>query len=273
MNEERSRWLSGLPEVVRSVADRWAITLDPPIADGATCSWVAPARRADGSLAVLKVGMPHMEGEREADALLFWDGDPTVRLLEVDASHGAMLLERARPGTPLGRLPEPDQDVVIADILRRMWRTPPDPHPFRPLADMTAYWRQETLERPENWIDSGLVRTGLDLFTELPRTADAHVLLATDLHAGNVLMAERKPWLAIDPKPFVGDPAYDATQHLLNCDVRLSTDPLGLVRRMADLLDCDPERVRLWTFARIAAENDEYRDPAWKERVARALAP
>jgi len=42
------------------------------------------------------------------------------------------------------------------------------------------------------------------------------VLLATDLHAGNVLRAQREPWLVIDPKPFLGDPAYDATQHLFN---------------------------------------------------------
>ena len=27
-----------------------------------------------------------------------------------------------------------------------------------------------------------------------------------------------RPWLVIDPKPFVGDPAYDATQHLFNCE-------------------------------------------------------
>jgi len=45
------------------------------------------------------------------------------------------------------------------------------------------------------------------VFKELPRTAPVNVLLATDLHAGNVLRSERQPWLVIDPKPFVGDPA------------------------------------------------------------------
>jgi hypothetical protein len=68
----------------------------------------------------------------------------------------------------------------------------------------------------------------------------------TDLHAGNVLAAEREAWLAIDPKPFIGDPAFDPVQHMLNCDERLATDPAGLARRMAALLDLDPDRVRLW---------------------------
>jgi streptomycin 6-kinase len=85
---------------------------------------------------------------------------------------------------------------------------------------------------------------------ELPDSAPTAVLLATDLHAGNVLRAKREPWLVIDPKPFVGDPAYDATQHLLNCQARLSADPLGMVRRLADLPGADAERVRL---ARVLA--------------------
>jgi streptomycin 6-kinase len=57
----------------------------------------------------------------------------------------------------------------------------------------------------------------------------------------------------IDPKPFVGAPAYDATQHLLNCRERLRRDPLGTIRRFADLLEVDSERVRLWLFARLGA--------------------
>ena len=89
---------------------------------------------------------------------------------------------------------------------------------------------------------------------ELPRTAPIEVLLATDLHAGNVLRATREPWLVIDPKPFVGDPAYDATQHLFNCHSRMRSDPCETIRRFADLLDLDCERVRLWMFARAAAE-------------------
>ncbi len=69
------------------------------------------------------------------------------------------------------------------------------------------------------------------------------------------------PWLAIDPKPFVGDPAYDATQHLLNCKARLRSDPDGTIRRFADLLGVDHERVRAWTFVRLAAEpRDNWND-------------
>jgi streptomycin 6-kinase len=102
-------------------------------------------------------------------------------------------------------------------------------------------------------LDPGLVRAGRTLFRELPRSADRQVLLATDLHAENILSARREPWLAIDPKPHVGDPAYDALQHMLNCE-RLFTDPVGLARRLAAALDLDADRLLRWLFARCVVE-------------------
>jgi streptomycin 6-kinase len=96
-------------------------------------------------------------------------------------------------------------------------------------------------------------------------------LLATDLHAGNVLRAQREPWLVIDPKPFIGDRAYDATQHLFNCMERMLASPAATIRRFADLLEVDHERVRLWMFARASAEpRDVWNDDSLA--LARALA-
>jgi streptomycin 6-kinase len=78
-------------------------------------------------------------------------------------------------------------------------------------------------------------------------------------------------WLVIDPKPFVGDPAYDATQHLLNCRRRLFSEPVETIHRFADLLQVEPERVRMWTFARTAVESGLSDDRV--EALARKLAP
>lgn len=271
---ERIVWLAQLPDVIHELAQRWSLQIGQPFdGDEVSCSWVAPVRLSDGRPAVLKLGMPHLEGQDELHSLRFWDGDPTVHLLQADEGYNAMLLERCLPGTPLRALPEPEQDVVIARLLRRLWRIPPEPHPFRPLSLMTAHWSAETLEAAAQWPDPGIVHEGLRLFAELPESAPTHVLLATDLHAGNVLRAEREPWLVIDPKPFVGDPAYDATQHLFNCRERLHADPEGLIGRLADLLGVDPERVRLWVFARAAAESrDEWQDDEMLA-LARQLAP
>jgi hypothetical protein len=158
---------------------------------------------------VLKLGMPHMEARDELAGLRFWDGNPTVRVCAADDELGAMLLEHCEPGTSLRALPEPDQDVVVAQLLRRLRRKPAAPHPFRPLVEMTDYWAGSTLAARDEWLDPGVVRAGLELLAALPRNAPDEALLATDLRAGNVLRARREPWLVIDPKPFLGDPAYD----------------------------------------------------------------
>ena len=272
--QERAAWLRQLPSTVEDLRQRWSLSLGEPFdGEDVSCAWVAPVTRRDGTAAVLKLGMPHMEAEHEIHGLRFWHGDPTVRVLEADDYVGAALLERCEPGTALRSLPEPEQDVVIAGLLKRLWRSPAAPHPFRPLSALTAYWSAETLACVGRWPDPGLVGEGLRLLRELPRTALTEVLVATDLHAGNVLRAQREPWLVIDPKPFVGDPAYDATQHLLNCDARMRSDPMGTIRRFADLLEVDHERTRLWMFARAAAGPRQ----EWKEdqstALARAIAP
>jgi streptomycin 6-kinase len=273
---QRRAWLERLPGIVRGLARGWGLELGAPFQPGGQCSWVAPARTAGGARLVLKVEWLHPEAEREADALRFWDGDGAVRLHaeEILGDTVALLLERCEPGTLLSELAEPEQDEVVCALLPRLWRSPPAGYEFPSLQAMCAAWADETEEAfagPAGLtgLDRGLVRTGLELFRTLPASADRHVLLATDLHADNVLAARREPWLVIDPKPHVGDPAYDPLQHMLNCD-RLLADPAGLARRLADLLDLQRDRLLLWLFARIVQESPG--QPQLAE-VAMRLAP
>jgi streptomycin 6-kinase len=124
---------------------------------------------------------------------------------------------------------EQDQDIVIATLLKRLWKRSGAAHDlqlFRHLSTMLEFWRDETTAQAQHWPDTGLVREGLRLWEALGQPLLTDVLLATDLHAGNVLQSRREPWLVIDPKPFIGDPAYDAVQHLHNCEERLHADPI-----------------------------------------------
>ena len=274
---EREAWLDNLPAMLAELTDRWSLRPGPPFDHAnVTCSWVATVVRADSTPAVLKLGMPHMEGAHEIQGLRFWNGNPTVQLLEADDDLGAMLLERCQPGDMLRSEPEFKQDVVIATLLKRLWRKSASQrglHGFRHLSDMLESWRRETLAQAQQWPDAGLVGEGLRLLHALAKASPTDTLLATDLHAGNVLRSEREPWLVIDPKPFIGDVAFDLVQHLHNCEARLHADPIGMVKRLADLAEVDTERLQLWTFARAAADpRPEWSNPLWMD-IARALAP
>jgi streptomycin 6-kinase len=259
---ERFEWLAALPGVVEQIASEWELELGQPYLPGGRCAWVAPARNPAGEEIVLKIGWRHPGAEHEGDALRFWDGDGAVRCFKALslADTTALLLERCVPGEQLGQArPEREQDVVIARLMRRLWtRELVDGQPFGSLArmcDQWADWFERECEAAGRGFDPGLARAGMAVLRELPRSADRSVLLCTDLHAGNVLPSRREPWLVIDPKPFIGDPAFEPVQHMLNCEERLASDPEGLLRRMADLLDLDAERVRLWLFARCVQES------------------
>jgi streptomycin 6-kinase len=259
-DEKRRNWVARLPEIVDQFADGWSLHVGAPFEPGGECSWVAPVRDAQGQTLVLKVGYRHVESEHEAAALQEWAGEAAVLLHDAiaDGETLALLLEACDPGTLLREEPEDRQDEIVAGLLRRLWREPSDGHPFRPLREMADEWADECATNPNQVLDPGIVRDGLSLFRELPRSADSAVLLTTDLHAGNILAARREPWLVIDPKPYVGDPCYDVTQHMLNCQERLTADPFGLAHRMADLAGLDRDRVRQWLFARCVQES-----PGW----------
>jgi Aminoglycoside/hydroxyurea antibiotic resistance kinase len=82
---ERASWLAKLPVKLEDLKQRWALSLDEPFGTAdVSCGWVAPVQLVNGRAAVLKLSMPHMEGEHEIAGLRFWNGDPTVRLLEAD---------------------------------------------------------------------------------------------------------------------------------------------------------------------------------------------
>lgn len=272
---ERTAWLNGLPTLVKQLETRWSLRLDEPFDHAGSCSWVAPATRANGEAAVLKLAMPHMEGLDEILGLRFWNGNPTVKLLEADEESSAMLLERCRPGTTLHSEPETTQDEVVASLLKPLWSRTPGAsalRAFRPLSLLIELWSSETIAQRQLWPDAELVTEGLRVWKELATPASTDVLLATDLHAGNILRSQREPWLVIDPKPFIGDRAYDPVQHLMNSEARLHHTPIDLVRRVADLAEVDAERLCLWTFARAAADpRDDWNDQRWM-RTARTLA-
>jgi streptomycin 6-kinase len=259
---DRRPWLDRLPALVAGLVEHWSLDLDDPYEPGGTASWVAPARTAAGHEVVLKVEWRHYEADHEAAGLELWDGDGAVRLLAVHGTDDtyAYLLERCVPGTSLrDALPEPEQDVVLAGLLRRLWVEPPPGHPFRPLQSMCDAWADEFEARAAEGahrLDPGLERAGVQLWRALPGEVDDTVLLPTDLHPMNVLAAEREPWLVIDPKPYVGDRHYDPLQHMFNCEARLVADPVGLARRMSNLLDLDAERLLRWLFARSVVEHE-----------------
>ncbi len=224
-------------------------------------AYVVSVRLSDGGAAVLKLNFPHRESEHEADALAHWDGAGAVRLFAHDPSRRALLLERCEPATRLWERSEEEAVTVAAAILRSLARPPSASAPFRRLDDEAARWAEEL---PARWARLGrpFERALLDeatAFLAAPAPPEEAVVLHQDLHGGNILRAEREPWLAIDPKPLVGERAFDTASFLRDRRAELARDPdpaRRLRRRLDRLsadLELDRERVRGWGIAHALA--------------------
>lgn len=285
-------WRDQLPRLVQELLARWELTASAPFTPGGSSAWVAPVRDVDGAERVVKVAWAHEESRDEAAGMVAWQGYGAARVhrSELRGETAALLLDRVRPGTPLGELLTwPERDEVIAAVARGLWRPPNELLPsevvgtdltgraaIRPLSQMCAGWADSAQQRADvglSPLPRDLVDHGLKLFRELPVQWDGEdVLLATDLHPGNVLAStggstggsadaegagkegSGRRWVLIDPKPYVGDPHYDVLQHMFNDPDRLRAQPGPFADRMAGLAGLDPHRVRRWLLARCVQE-------------------
>lgn len=244
-------WLAGLPARVDELCGRWELTLGRPF-DNGMCALVAPVQRADGTEAILKVALPDDESRDEIAALRAYAGDGAVQVFDHDAGHHAMLLEPCRPGRPLKQQPDEIVLDVGASLMKRLWRTVAADSPIPRLADITPRWADITAERYDRLrppMDAALVARGVDLLRSLP-TDEPGVLLHADFHPGNILAAEREPWLAIDPKPMVGDPAFEPFQLMLQTGQPDEAEMRRRVAHFADRLELDRDRIAAWGVAR-----------------------
>lgn len=266
-------WRSTVPELLACAAARRGLTLGR-VHVGGSASHVVSVRTAAGRDAVLKLSFPHREARDEASALRWWDGSGAVRLLEGDLDDPfVLLLERCDPGVRLADRHDlsPERRLSIAaTALTRLWSrtassdpgttTMPVPSgPFERVADVTAEWADLVEERVRTLrpdLDLVAVARGTALLRELPVTAPRTVVVHGDYNPGNLLTATREPWLVIDPKPMVGDPAYDLGPMLMQID-----DPFALrdteghlrarISLLADMTGESPVRIAAWCVARL----------------------
>jgi streptomycin 6-kinase len=250
-------WLDKLPDTLdRAVALR-ELTVDRIQVPGGRSSLVVLVRRADGTPAVLKLAPPRARPGSERAALAHWAGRGTVQLLPDDGAEGVLLLERLHPDVSVRSLPEAKALLEAAGTLRRLWVAPPPGHTFATVAERTG--RQALAMRASADADAELVPlvdAALAVREELVAAPPEHRLLHGTFRQSKVLAGERMPWLAVGPDPLVGECAFDLARLVRDRVEDLIATPSGAattrrrVKRLAESLDVDQERLRGWTLFR-----------------------
>jgi len=257
-------WVAALPDLVSRAVARWGLLLGEPFGVG-TASWTAPGLLPDSTPVVLKISFPHDEARFEAMALALWRGSAAVELLAHDADDWALLLRRAHPGTPLLADPGPPDNQIDAclGVLANLHMAPVGDVGVPLLREVCERWVRLANARAARWSGvlgdrAPLVANGIDALRVLAADdGGPTVLLHGDLNPGNLILDDpgTPHWLAIDPKPMVGDPAYELWPVLSQIDDPFRyPDPLAIaeprLRRAAQAFAISSDRVALWAFAR-----------------------
>ncbi|MEV0192782.1 aminoglycoside phosphotransferase family protein [Kitasatospora purpeofusca] len=254
--EEAERWLAALPALVAAELARLRLTLDRVLDPGGSLALVAYVHRDDDlAPAVLKVSLRTPGTAHEGDALTAWAGRGAVLLLDTaapDPGTTVLLLERLHGEIPLRSLAEPKAMLEATSLLHRLWTPVTAEHGFPGLPAPAP-----AAGAPDLPAEAGpLLAEAREAAADLAASATEEFLLHGDFHHGNVLAADRAPWLAIDPRPLVGERAYDLARLTLDRADTLVGSP-GLpaaVRRrlhqLAEALEVDRDRLRGWTLVR-----------------------
>lgn len=255
---EDGAWVRNLPALAAEMLDRWSLRLDGPVGHG-MAGIVLPVVRTDGLAAVLKLQPVTDESKDVATGLRTWAGRGTVLLLDHDEPTGAMLLERLDAARPLATVADDTAALaILAGLLARLTAVPAPPG-VRQLSDIAAAMLDEVpsaVPALKDPAEQALVRDCAAATAEvLPEPGDR--LLHWDLHYDNILAGTREPWLAIDPEPLAGDPAFDLLPALDNrWDEIVATGNAekAVLRRfdqLTEALSLDRARAVAWTMARV----------------------
>lgn len=278
-------WWESLPGKLETLVSRWGLVLGDPVGRGNT-SLVVRCRFSQGGAAILKLTPDTGMTRGEARALDSWSSSRRVpELWAHDDDLGALLLEFIPNDAPLAESGSGVDTREVAELMNALHQTGSavvggGVVPLSERVDfMFALWAARwgaSITTTDEEIAIDQVERGYDLAKRLAREQAAPVLLHGDLHPSNVLDGgARRGLVAIDPRPCVGDAAFDAVDWVFwpedgpehwrpRCE-RLARD-LGL----------DGERIWDWcrTFAAMLAMTQAPHggDPARVEAF-RAMAP
>jgi streptomycin 6-kinase len=242
-------WCDALPALVARLTERWGLTVVEarPGNTGRTLM----CRGTEGESRVLKLCPDQEVAAGEATALLAWAGlSRVVQVLDADLEEGAVLLEGLEPGTQLAGRGADVPWTELGDLLAQLHSVPLPRVQFPSLATRVG----QMFELAERRLRGSAAEPRLPL--ELLHHARAQAedlatggpiaLLHGDLHPGNVLDAgPARGTVAIDPRPCLGDPAFDAVDWALLPMAAGGTLDDGVTK----LPGLDADRVRAWCAA------------------------
>ena len=277
--EAGAAWLANLSILVRSLEDRWSISVGRTFAN-ATEAYVAEALTLDGEGAALNIPIPGLEKTaREIRLLKVAEGRGYVRLLRSDEASGAMLLERLGPQLARQSLPIADQIAIVCATLGRAWMKLPNGLQLvtgaEKAADMASYiasvWPK--LGKP---CSERAIALALEFAAAREKAFDRATAVVShgDAHAWNTLYDPKSgEYKFVDPDGWFVEPAHDLSISMREWPAAfLQGDALALGRERCALLSrltgTDYDSIWQWGFIEQLVNGLTYLDVGPKKNAA-----
>ena len=208
------------------------------------------------------------ELRREAEALLLL-GPPVVRLLRIEDQ--VLILEHILPGTPAAERPDDEAMAAVAATLLALWVPVPARCGLPTVHQECAVLDDDQAVAP---LPPGSCGPPAWRWTGCCATPSRTGFCTATCTPQNLLWAQGRGWVAIDPHGLVGDPGYDVGPLLIN---PWNADPVALLDRrlplLAQLLGMTVERVAAWGLVRaVLAEAWHVQDTGHTAGGALAVA-
>ncbi|MDH7795454.1 MULTISPECIES: aminoglycoside phosphotransferase family protein [unclassified Beijerinckia] len=233
--------------------DLWRLRADGE-AFSTHSSDLMPVRDSEGRPAMLK--LPIEKYEKAGSILMqFWDGEGTARVLGFH--DGALLLERPEGVLrPLSQLVQEGRDDEATQIICEAIAVLHRPRPaarleqLRPQLVALEPWFKDLVPAPEKYGEP--FGRSLAIAQELLATQTEIVPLHGDIHHDNIIDFGARGWLVIDPKPLIGDSAFDYANLFCNPNLETATDPQLFKARLARVCaqsGIERQRMLRWLIA------------------------
>lgn len=173
--------------------------------------------KREKQFAVLKIFKCHSDEKQSSQVLQSYGGNGAVAILEM--SEDSVLLERLTPGITLTDLVVSGKDdiatKIFCKIVEKLHSVSFDTKHFRHLSALISTY-DLYLKSGSTIVSTKVVMHARFLFKQLIESQSSEVLLHGDLHHDNILQDDVRGWVSIDPKGYIGEREFEASNFLKN---------------------------------------------------------
>ena len=247
-------WLTQLPNIIAQLSQYWSLKDITPV-DNMSYNYVAKARQKDDTQVVLKISCDNQLIEDEYRALKHFNGQASIKALDIRPDLNALLLEQAIPGKLLkcNYLADVENTIkAYAGVVNALASQ------IKPLGAYPHVKKWcETIDRiNDKRIKPYYVSKAKELSTFLLNSVEKEYLCHGDLHLENILHHESS-WVCIDPKGIIGEMAFEAAAFDLIDKSEWSESHtiqdkiMTRIKLIASALEIEQARLFAWIFLRV----------------------